>query len=150
MHQTRKAHQWYDGRKVHIGVDQDSGLIHSLVTTTANVDDLSPAAELLHGEEVVVDGDAGDQGIANRAEREDSTAEFRVAMRPGKRQALPDSADGTLLDWIEAAKAHRRAKVEHPFRVIKQQFGFQKTRFRGLTYRGHRPSVAEPQEPLQG
>ena len=70
-------------------------------------------------------------------------------MRPGKRQALPEKADGKLLDWIEAAQAHRRAKVEHPFRVIKQQFGFQKTRFRGLPYRGHRPSVAEPLKPLQ-
>ncbi len=65
-------------------------------------------------------------------------------------RALPDTADGTLLDWIEAAQAHRRAKVEQPFRVIKQQFGFQKTRFRGLPYRGHRPSEAEPLEPLQG
>ena len=53
-------------------------------------------------------------------------------MRPGKRRALPDTPDGRLQDLIEAAKAHVRAKVEHPFRVIKQQFGFQKTRLRGL------------------
>jgi transposase, IS5 family len=61
-----------------------------------------------------------------------TAAELRVAMRPGKRRALPDTPDGRLQDLIEAAKAHVRAKVEHPFRVIKQQFGFQKTRLRGL------------------
>jgi IS5 family transposase len=61
------------------------------------------------------------------------SAVFRVAMRPGKRRALPNTPDGKLQDLIEAAKkAHVRAKVEHPFRVIKQQFGFQKTRRRGL------------------
>ena len=53
-------------------------------------------------------------------------------MRPGKRRALPDTADGRLEDLIETAKAHIRSKVEHPFRVIKQQFGFQKTWLRGL------------------
>ena len=53
-------------------------------------------------------------------------------MRPGKRRVLPDTPEGRLQDLIEAAKAHIRAKVEHPFRVIKQQFGFQKTRLRGL------------------
>ena len=53
-------------------------------------------------------------------------------MRPGKRRSLPDTPDGRLQDLIETAKAHIRSKVEHPFRVIKQQFGFQKTRLRGL------------------
>jgi IS5 family transposase len=55
-----------------------------------------------------------------------------MAMRPGKRRVLPDTPEGRLQELIEAAKAHIRAKVEHPFRVIKQQFGFQKTRLRGL------------------
>ena len=58
--------------------------------------------------------------------------EFRVAMRPGKRRALPDTQEGRIQDLVEGAKAHIRAKVEHPFRVIKQQFGFQKTSLRGL------------------
>jgi IS5 family transposase len=58
--------------------------------------------------------------------------EFRVAMRPGKRRALPDTPDGKLQDLMETAKAHIRSKGEHPFRVIKQQFGFQKTRLRGM------------------
>jgi hypothetical protein len=60
-------------------------------------------------------------------------AEFRVAMRPGKRRPLPETPDGRLQDLIEAAKAPVLAKVEHPFRVIKQQFGFQKTWLRGMT-----------------
>ena len=62
MHQTKKGNQWYFGMKVHIGVDKDSGLIHSVVTTAANVHDLTPAAELLHGDEEVIYGDAGYQG----------------------------------------------------------------------------------------
>jgi IS5 family transposase len=57
---------------------------------------------------------------------------FRVAMRPGKRRALPATPEGRLDDLIETAKAHIRAKGEHPFRVIKRQFGFQKTRLRGM------------------
>ena len=78
-------------------------------------------------------GDAGYQGIAKRPEIAGTAAEFRVAMRPGKRRGLPDTPDGRLQDMIETAKAHIRAKVKHPFRVIKQQFGLEKTRLRGLT-----------------
>ena len=118
--------------KVHIGVDKDSGLIHSVVITAANVHDLTPAAELLHGGEKVVYADAGYQGVAKRPEIAGKTMDFRVAMRPGKRRALPDTPEGRLQDLIETAKAHIRSKGEHPFRVIKQQFGFQKTRLRGL------------------
>jgi IS5 family transposase len=132
MHQTKKGNQWYFGMKVHIGVDKDSGLIHSVETTSANVHDITRAAQLLHGEEEVVYGDAGYQGIEKRAEMAGKSTTFRVAMRPGKRRVLPDTPEGRLLDLVETAKAHIRAKVEHPFRVIKQQFGFQKTRLRGI------------------
>ena len=95
--------------------------MHSVVTTAANVHDLTPAAELLHGDEEVEYSDAGYQGMAKRPEMAGHGATFRVAMRPGKRRALPETADGTLQDLIAAAKAHLRAKVEQPFRVIKQQ-----------------------------
>ena len=132
MHQTKKGNQWYYGMKVHIGVDKDSGLIHSVETTAANVHDLTPAAELLHGDEEVVYADAGYQGIEKRPEMEGKTTTFRIAMRPGKRRALPDTTEGRLDDLVETAKAHIRAKGEHPFRVIKQQFGFKKTRLRGM------------------
>jgi IS5 family transposase len=132
MHQTKKGNQWYFGMKVHIGVDKDNGLIHSVNTTAANVHDLTPAAELLHGEEEVVYADAGYQGMEKRLEKEVFSALFRVAMWPGKRRALPDTPEGHLENWVESAKAHIRAKVEHPFRVMKQQWGFQKTRLRGI------------------
>ena len=132
MHQTKKGNQWYFGMKVHAGVDKDSGLIHSVVVTPANVHDLTPAAQLLHGDEEVVYADAGYQGIAKRPEMEGKVPQFRVAMRPGKRRALPDTPEGMLDDLVEMAKAHFRSKAEHPFRVIKQQFDFQKTRLRGI------------------
>jgi IS5 family transposase len=118
--------------KVHIGVDAESGLIHSVETTAANVHDLTPAAELLHGEETVVYADAGYQGIAKRPEMKGKAIDFRVAMRPGQRRVFPESPEGRLRDLMETAKAHFRAKREHPFRLIKQQFGFQKTRLRGM------------------
>ena len=126
MHQACKGKQWHHrcaegfayGMKVHIGVDSESGLIHSVGMTAANVHDLTPAAELLHGEETVVYADAGYQGIEKRPEMEDRGIGFRVAMRPGKRRALPDTPEVRVDDLIETAKAHIRAKVEHPFRVI--------------------------------
>ncbi len=99
-------------------MDKQSGLIHSVLVTAANVHDLTPAAELLHGDEDVVYGDAGYQGIAKRSEMAGTKAVVKVAMRPGKRRVLPDTQEGRLQDLIEAAKAHGRAKVEHPFRVI--------------------------------
>ena len=140
MHQTCKGKQWYHrfaegfayGMKVHIGVDSESGLIHSVETTAANVHDLTSASDLLHGEETLVYADAGYQGIEKRDEMNGRGIGFRVAMRPGKRRVLPDTPEGRLDDLVETAKAHIRAKGEHPFRVIKQQFGFQKTRLRGM------------------
>jgi transposase, IS5 family len=126
MHQTKKGNQWYFGMKVHAGVDKDSGLIHSVVLTAANVHDLTPAAELLHGDEEVVYGDAGYQGIAKRPEMAGKSTEFRVAMRPGKRRALPDTPEGRMQDLIETAKAHIRSKVEHPFRVTSSSSVFRR------------------------
>ena len=88
------------------------------VSTAAHVHDLTPAADLLHGEETVVYADAGYQGIEKRDEMQGRGIGFRVAMRPGKRRVLPDTPEGRLDDLVETAKAHIRAKVEHPFRVI--------------------------------
>ena len=113
-------------------MDSESGLIHSVEITAANVQDLAPVADLLHGEETVVYADAGYQGIEKQDEMQGRGIGFRVAMRPGRRRVLPDTPEGRLDDLVETAKAHIRAKGEHPFRVIKQQFGFQKTRLRGM------------------
>ena len=113
-------------------MDKDSGLIHSVATSAAHVHDVTVAAELLHGEERVIYGAAGYQGLHKREEMPGQDVECRIALRPGQRRRLPRTPEGQLLHWWECAKAHIRAKVEHPFRVIKQQFGFQKTRLRGM------------------
>jgi IS5 family transposase len=94
MHQTRKGKQWYVGMKAHIGVDADSGLVHTVVTTAANVSDLTPAHALLHGKEQEVYGDAGYQGVERRPECQRTDVRWHVAMRPGKRKSLPDEALG--------------------------------------------------------
>jgi IS5 family transposase len=67
MHQVKKGNQWYFGMQFHAGVDKESGLIHSVVVTTANVHDLTPAADLLHGGEEVVYADAGYQTGPNKS-----------------------------------------------------------------------------------
>ena len=131
MHQTQKGNQWYFGMKAHIGVDADSGLVHTVIGTAANVNDVTQGHALLHGEEVDVFADAGYQGATKRAEA--TGVDWHIAMRPGKRRALDkDTKLGAMLDKIEKLKAGIRAKVEHPFRVIKRQFGFTKVRYRGL------------------
>jgi len=131
MHQTRKGNQWHFGMKAHIGVDAESGLVHTVIGTAANANDVTQGHALLHGEEVVVFADAGYQGAPNRAEA--TGVHWHVAMRPGKRRALDRrSRWGAMLDKAEQLKASVRAKVEHPFRVIKCQFGFTKVRYKGL------------------
>jgi IS5 family transposase len=133
MHQTKKGNQWYHGMKSHIGIDADSGLVHSVVGTAANVNDVTQAHRLVHGEETDVFADAGYQGVEKREETQDIEVRWHVAMRPGKRKALDRSNPmGDLLDKLERVKASIRAKVEHPFRVIKRQFGYTKVRYRGL------------------
>src|SRR5690606_29557238 len=123
MHQTKKGNQWHFGMKEHIGVDADSGLVHTVVGTAANVNDVTQAGALVHGEEADVFADAGYQGVAKREETHDIKANWHVAMRPGKRKALDMSTPmGVLMDKLEHLKASIRAKVEHPFRVIKRQF----------------------------
>jgi IS5 family transposase len=133
MHQTKKGNQWYFGMKAHIGVDADSGFVHSVIGTAANVSNFTQAGALLHGMEEMVFADAGYQGVHKRPEAEGP--EWLVAMRPGKRRQLDlklKRKSARLLDEVERLKASIRAKVEHPFRVVKQQFGYTKVRYRGL------------------
>ncbi len=131
MHQTKKGNAWHFGMKAHIGVDADTGLVHTVIGTAANVNDVTQGHGLLHGEETVVFADAGYQGAMKRPEA--NGVEWQVAMRPGKRRALDKQTTwGQMLDKAERIKASVRAKVEHPFRVIKCQFGFTKVRYKGL------------------
>ncbi len=131
MHSAKKGNQWYFGMKGHIAADAQSGLVTAVIGTAANVSDVTQGHALLHGQEEVVFADAGYQGVMKRPEA--TGVLWHVAMRPGKRRAL-DKSDpiNALIDKVEQLKASVRAKVEHPFRVIKRQFGYVKVRYRGL------------------
>ena len=133
MHQTKKGNQWHFGMKAHIGVDADSGLVHTVVGTAANVNDVTQAHALVHGEETDVFADSGYQGVDKREETRGIAANWHVVMRPGKRKVLDKNTPmGAIMDKLEQTKARIRAKVEHPLRVIKRQFGHVKVRYRGL------------------
>lgn len=132
MHSSKKGNQWHFGMKAHIGVDADSGLVHTVKGTSGNVADITEANSLLHGDEQMVFADAGYRGIEKRPDTKAGT-DWHVAMGPAKRKALDKgNAADALLDKIEKLKAGVRAKVEHPFRVIKRQFGYMKVRYKGL------------------
>jgi IS5 family transposase len=121
--------------KAHIGVDADSGLVHTVTTTAANAHDITQTAVLLHGQEEVVFADAGYRGVHKR---EDIHAlhpdvDWQIAMMPGQRKAMDKSKpNNALKEQLEKVKASIRSKLEHPFRVIKCQFGYRKVRYRGL------------------
>ena len=129
MHQTRKGNQWYFGMKAHIGVDADSGLVHTVTTTAANEADVEQVADLLHGKEQQVWADSGYRGAQSRVRRE---VQWHIAARPSDMAKLPEGRAKAKVRKVEHSKASVRAKVEHPFRVIKRQFGLMKVRFRGL------------------
>ena len=132
MHSSKKGEQMYFGMKAHIGADAESGLVHTVMGTSGNVHDVTQGNSLLHGQESVAFGDAGYQGVEKRADA-NSGIKWHIAMRPGRRKALnKDNEADALIDKAEKLKAGIRAKVEHPFRVIKRQFGYVKVRYRGL------------------
>ena len=138
MHQTRKGNQWYFGMKAHIGVDAESGLTHSLETTSANESDVAAAHEVLHGGEERVWGDAGYTGVGKREENRDRRVDWRVAMKRGKRRLL--DKDGPE-EAAERRKGSVRAKVEHPFLYVKRHFGYSKVRYRGLAKNTQRTAL---------
>jgi IS5 family transposase len=136
MHQTKKGNQWHFGMKAHIGVDADSGLVHTVTTTAANAHDVTQAHALLHGGESVVFADSGYRGVEKRDEVQEQhpQVDWQIAMMPSKRKALDKTTNlDALVDRLEKVKASIRDKVEHPFRVIKCQFGHRKVRYRGMT-----------------
>jgi len=119
------------GMKAHIGVDAQSGLVHTVIGTAANVSDVTQAGALLHGNETVAFGDAGYRGVHKREEAK--RPQWHVAMQPGKRRQLDlTSKWAQLLEQAEQLKASVRAKVEHPFHVIKNRFRHRKVRYKGL------------------
>jgi IS5 family transposase len=130
MHQTKKGNQWHFGMKAHIGVDADSGLVHTVTTTPANEADVEEVEFLLHGKEEVVHADAGYTGAQTHVNRKG--LRWEIAAKRGKIKAMPDGPAKRAIEKRERRKASVRARVEHPFRVIKRQFGLMKVRFRGL------------------
>jgi IS5 family transposase len=133
MHQTKKGNQWYFGMKAHIGADAESGLVHSLVGTAANVGDVTQTEHLLHGEEKDVFLDAGYIGAEKREELKDKKVSWQIAMKRGKLKAMPEgSAHRELFETLERAKASIRARVEHAFHVLKNLFHYKKVRYKGL------------------
>lgn len=133
MHQTKKGNQWFFGMKAHIGVDSRTKLIHAVAATAANVHDATCVPDLLHGEETRVWGDSAYQGqgdVIRDCARNAQDLTNRRYRRNGE------------VDEVERAKnktkSSVRAKVEHPFLVIKRLFGFAKTRYRGLDKNAHR------------
>ena len=135
MRQTKKGKQWYHGMKAHIGTDADSGQVHSVATAAANANDVTQAHALLHGQETEVFADSGYRGVEKREEIQSRhpSVNWHIAMMPGKRKAMDKSTPmGAILEKLEKAKARIRAKVEHPFRVIKRQFGYIKVKYRGI------------------
>ena len=139
MHQTKKGNQWHFGMKAHVGVDAETGLVHTVVGTAANVSDVTQAHALLHGQETDVFADAGYRGVDKREEvqRQHPGVRWHVAMMPGKRRALPDTPWGAITDKLEQTKARIRAKGEHAFHVVKNLFRHRKTRYRGLAKNTH-------------
>lgn len=134
MHQAKKGNQWHFGMKAHIAVDADSGLVHTVTTTSANESDVNQIADLLHGKEEQVWADSGYRGAHRRVRRED--LQWHIAARPNDIARMPDGRAKTRAQKQEHDKASVRAKVEHPFRVITRQFGLTKVRFKGVDGRG--------------
>ena len=138
MHSTKKGNEWHFGMKAHIGADDQSGLVHTVISTAANVSDISQTAALLHGEEKRVGADAGYVGVEKRDEVQDKlkTMTYEVTWRIAKRRkpikAMVEGWKKDLALLNEKLKASLRAKVEHPFHVVKNIFKHKKTRYKGL------------------
>lgn len=130
MRQTKKGNNYFFGMKAHIGVDVDSGLTHTVVTTPANESDVAQVSELLHGKETTVHGDSGYTGAHAYVESE--KLKWVVAQRRSQVEKIANARERVRALRREKRKAQVRAFVEHPFRIVKCVFGYRKVRFKGL------------------
>ncbi len=137
MHQTKKGNQWYFGMKAHIGVDSQSKMIHAVAATAANVHDSQVLEDLLHGDETRVWGDSAYSGQGDVL-RKCAPGATDFTIRKGSRGRPLSEADKS---W-NRTKSKVRAKVEHPFLILKRIFGFNKVRYRGLDKNANRLFVA--------
>ena len=136
MHQTKKGNQWYHGMKVHAGVDAGSGYVHTITGTAANVHDSQETVNLIREDDTVVYADSGCLGVPKQeAVLEDehlSSIEYRINKRPSSLK-ITDSYTGYNWDKeIEHRKSSVRCKIEHAFLIVKRDFGYRKTVYRGI------------------
>ena len=140
MHQAKKGKQWHFGMKAHVGTDAESGLVHSMHTTSANESDVAHAHRVLHGQETEVFMDSGYTGVHKRDEVKSAQAEGRiskdvkwhVAVERGTLQKMPEGPHKALVQLLEHKKAQIRSRVEHAFHVVKNLFRHRKARYKGL------------------
>jgi IS5 family transposase len=127
MHQTKKGNQWYFGMKAHTGVDKDSGLVHSVAVSAANLHDSQAMEELLHGEESALWGDTAYQSKERKQAAEDKGLAWHVNVKASRNRALTDE---------ERKQNRERSRVraigEHPYRIVKMLWGHAKVRYKGL------------------
>jgi len=137
MHQTKKGNQWYFGMKGHIGVDSQSGMIHSAAVTPANTHDSQAIDKLLHGNETRVWGDSAYTGQGEKIKGKAPKAQDFTNEKGRRNAPLTDEQKGK-----NRTKSKVRATVEHSFLVIKRIFGFGKVCYKGLAKNAHRFFVA--------
>lgn len=135
-HQVKKGNTWHFGYKAHVGVDKDSGIVHTVKVTAANQHDVSMTSKLLTGEETVVYGDSGYLGAEKRedAVKKNKNGKricYKINRRPSQIAKKSLRSQGQL-KRREHEKSSVRAKVEHVFAVVKKQLRYRKTRYRGL------------------
>ena len=135
-HQVKKGNTWHFGYKAHIGVDRDSGIVHTVKATAANVHDIAMTSELMHGEEETLNGDSGYLGAEKRKDakvrnKSGKKIRYEINRRPSQMRKLSKSGQYKAKKR-EHAKSSVRAKVEHVFGVVKGLLKFKKTRYRGL------------------
>ena len=135
-HSIKKGNQWYLGYKGHIGVDEETGLVHHVKVTSAHEADVTTVPDLIYGEEDCVDGDAGYTGAEKREEaiirnQAGKKIKYNISRRPSTLRKLSRSGNYQARKR-EYAKSSVRSKVEHVFAVVKRLFGYHKTRYRGL------------------
>ena len=134
-HSVKKGNEWKFGYKAHVGVDSESGLVHSLEVTSANVHDVTITSKLLSGEEEFVYGDSGYIGAEKRDDaitrnKHGKKIKYKINRKPSQIKLLSKSGQYKAKKK-EHQKSSVRAKVEHVFSVIKNLFAFRKTRYRG-------------------